>query len=51
MNNWSQFALRFVNLEPKHELGLLFVMAATLFLMGSCLWSRLRGSALAPGPL
>lgn len=47
MNNWSQFALRFVDLEPKHELELLFVMATALFLMGSCFWSRLRQSALA----
>jgi CAAX protease family protein len=51
MNNWSQFALRFVDLEPKQEFELLFVMAAALFLMGSCFWSRLRQSALALDPL
>jgi hypothetical protein len=46
MNNWSQFALRFVALDAEHELKLLFVLAAALVLMGISSWSRLRQSVV-----
>jgi membrane protease YdiL (CAAX protease family) len=46
MNNWSQFALRFVALDAEHELKLLFILAAALVLMGISCWSRLRQSVV-----
>jgi len=35
-NNWSQFALRFVELDSRHDLELLFVLAFAMLLVGIC---------------